>query len=78
MRWIGKTLAVISGMAVVGIACVQAAPSETAFPRFTQAQGKLDADGLRSIELHLNRHLRFQVIHRITKRFVGDVDLLVR
>ncbi|MDN7556983.1 hypothetical protein [Burkholderia orbicola] len=46
MRWIGKTLAVISSMAVVGIACVQAAPSETAFPRFTQAQGKLDADGL--------------------------------
>ncbi|WP_175818862.1 hypothetical protein [Burkholderia sp. BCC0419] len=46
MRWIGKTLAVMSGIVVVGIAYVQAAPRETAFPRFTQAEGRLDADGL--------------------------------
>jgi hypothetical protein len=46
MRWIGKALAVISSMAIVGIAHVQAAPSETAFPRFTQMDGKLDSDGL--------------------------------
>ncbi|MEF9440000.1 hypothetical protein OWS73_09585 [Burkholderia sp. 1B3(2022)] len=46
MRWIGKTLAAIASMALVGIACVQAAPRETAFPRFTQTEGKLDDDGL--------------------------------
>ncbi|KWZ31438.1 hypothetical protein [Burkholderia anthina] len=46
MRWIGKTLAVIWSIAVVGIASVHAAPGEPAFPRFTQTEGKLDADGL--------------------------------
>ncbi|OXI31369.1 hypothetical protein CFB89_18080 [Burkholderia sp. AU16741] len=46
MRWIGKTLAAIASIAVVGIASVQAAPRETAFPRFTQTEGKLDGDGL--------------------------------
>ncbi|KVF51292.1 MULTISPECIES: hypothetical protein [Burkholderia] len=46
MRRIGKTLAVISSVATVGIAHVQAASGETAFPRFTQSEGKLDADGL--------------------------------
>ncbi|KVL08011.1 hypothetical protein WS95_31770 [Burkholderia sp. MSMB1826] len=46
MRGIGKTLAAIASIALVGIACVQAAPRETAFPRFTQTEGKLDGDGL--------------------------------
>ena len=46
MRRIGKTLAVISSMVIVGIAHVQAASGETAFPRFTQSEGKVDADGL--------------------------------
>ncbi|KVE05816.1 hypothetical protein [Burkholderia anthina] len=46
MRWIGKTLAVIGSIAVVGIASVHAAPGEPVFPRFTQTEGKLDADGL--------------------------------
>ncbi|RQS31084.1 hypothetical protein DIE03_14795 [Burkholderia sp. Bp8992] len=46
MRRTGKTLVVILSFAVVGIADVQAAPSESAFPRFTQTEGKLDSDGL--------------------------------
>ncbi|UTV58503.1 hypothetical protein [Burkholderia arboris] len=46
MRWIGKTLAVSLGMVVVGIASVRAASAESAFPRFTQAEGKVDSDGL--------------------------------
>ncbi|NTZ06563.1 hypothetical protein FCJ61_20150 [Burkholderia metallica] len=46
MRWIGKTLAVGLSFSVIGIVHVHAAPGEPAFPRFTQAEGKRDADGL--------------------------------
>ncbi|WP_226800405.1 hypothetical protein [Burkholderia sp. Z1] len=46
MRWVGKALGVILSISVVGIADVRAASGEPAFPRFTQTEGKLDADGL--------------------------------
>ena len=46
MRWIRKTLAGSLSMAAIGITAVQAAPGESAFPRFTQMEGKLDSDDL--------------------------------
>ncbi|OXI80873.1 hypothetical protein CFB50_20795 [Burkholderia sp. AU33423] len=46
MRWIDKTLTVILGFSVMGVVEVQAASTELAFPRFTQAQGRADNDGL--------------------------------
>ncbi|KAG8150103.1 hypothetical protein [Burkholderia catarinensis] len=46
MRGFYKTLGVILGISVVGLTGVQAASGESAFPRFMQAEGKHDADGL--------------------------------
>ncbi|KVX48376.1 hypothetical protein DF046_24105 [Burkholderia cepacia] len=46
MRRVVKSLGVILGISVAGIAGAQAAPSEPAFPRFTQAEGRQDSDGL--------------------------------
>ncbi|VWD40865.1 hypothetical protein [Burkholderia contaminans] len=46
MRGFRKTLGVILGLSVVGVTGVQAASSELAFPRFTQAEGRTDTDGL--------------------------------
>ncbi len=46
MRWFCKTLGVILSISVIGITDVQATSGEPAFPRFTQTEGKLDADGL--------------------------------
>ncbi|WP_423395238.1 hypothetical protein [Burkholderia sp. LMG 21824] len=46
MRGFRQTLGVVLGLTVAGVTGVQAASSELAFPRFTQAQGRLDTDGL--------------------------------
>ncbi|WP_246326953.1 hypothetical protein [Burkholderia guangdongensis] len=45
MKWVLKTLGVLLGFSIIGIADVHAASSELAFPHYTQAEGKLDADG---------------------------------
>ncbi|AYQ42476.1 hypothetical protein BLA9940_02961 [Burkholderia aenigmatica] len=45
MRRYFKPLSVILSISVVGIAGAQAASSELAFPRFSQAEGRLDNEG---------------------------------